>query len=215
MATSSESFSSPSTSARSRQTVALQTADASALAKALRSQLATYAEAQGATANQVVPSHLALLNMLARAAGHRNYQALKAQPSPALVVRPSAATKAPTPTPAAVEPGTQPLSAGAAKALTQFDELGRLARWPHKFSVQRIAMWGLWLRFDSGRTYTEREVNDILKAWTTYGDHVTPRRELVEMGLLARKSDCSAYWKEPQRPSDEIRAVLQALRARR
>lgn len=212
MATSSESSSS-SSSARSRQTVALQTADASALAKALRSQLATYAEAQGATANQVVPSHLALLNMLARAAGHRNYQALKAQPSPAPVVRPSAAPKAPAPD--AKEPGTQPLSAGAAKALTQFDELGRLARWPHKFSVQRIAMWGLWLRFDSGRTYTEREVNDILKAWTTYGDHVTPRRELVEMGLLARKSDCSAYWKEPQRPSDEIRAVLQALRARR
>lgn len=213
MATSSESSSSPSSSARSRQTVALQTADASALAKALRSQLATYAEAQGATANQVVPSHLALLNMLARAAGHRNYQALKAQPSPAPVVRPSAAPKVLAP--AAAEPGTQPLSAGAAKALTQFDELGRLERWPHKFSVQRIAMWGLWLRFDGGRTYTEREVNDILKAWTTYGDHVTPRRELVEMGLLARKSDCSAYWKEPQRPSDEIRAVLQALRARR
>lgn len=211
MATSSES-SSPSSS-RSRQTVALQTADASALAKALRSQLATYAEAQGAVAKQVVPSHLALLNMLARAAGHRNYQALKAQPAPLGVPKASAAPKAPSP--AAVAPGAQPLSAGAAKALTQFDELGRLARWPHKFSVQRIAMWGLWLRFDSGRTYTEREVNDILKAWTTYGDHVTPRRELVEMGLLARKSDCSAYWKEPQRPSDEIRAVLQALRARR
>lgn len=212
MATSSESSSS-----RSRQTVALQTADASALAKALRSQLATYAEAQGAVANQVVPSHLALLNMLARAAGHRNYQALKAQPAPVALPKASAAPKASAsaPAPAAVEPGAQPLSAGAAKALTQFDDLGRLARWPHKFSVQRIAMWGLWLRFDSGRTYTEREVNDILKAWTTYGDHVTPRRELVEMGLLARKSDCSAYWKEPQRPSDEIRAVLQALRARR
>ena len=213
MATSSESSSSSSSSTRSRQTVALQTADASALAKALRSQLATYAEAQGATANQVVPSHLALLNMLARAAGHRNYQALKAQPGPAPVVQAPSVPHAPAP--ASVEPGTPPLSASAAKALTQFDELGRLARWPHKFSVQRIAMWGLWLRFDSGRTYTEREVNDILKAWTTYGDHVTPRRELVEMGLLARKSDCSAYWKEPQRPSDEIRTVLQALRARR
>lgn len=211
MATSSESSS--ASSSRSRQTVALHTADASALAKALRSQLATYAESQGGTANQVVPSHLALLNMLARAAGHRNYQALKAQPSPAPVVRAPSTPEAPAP--ASVEPGTSPLSASAAKALTQFDELGRLARWPHKFSVQRIAMWGLWLRFDSGRTYTEREVNDILKAWTTYGDHVTPRRELVEMGLLARKPDCSAYWKEPQRPTDEIRAVLQALRARR
>ena len=76
-------------------------------------------------------------------------------------------------------------------------------------------MWGLWMRFDSGRTYTEREVNDILKAWTTYGDHVTPRRELVEMGLLGRKDDCSSYWKQPQRPNDEVRSLLQALRSQR
>jgi hypothetical protein len=116
----------------------------------------------------------------------------------------------PEPAPAAL-----PLSPNAAKALTQFDDWGRLSRWPHKFSVQRLAMWVLWTRFDSGRQYTEREVNEILKAWTTYGDHVTPRRELVEMGLLARQSDCSAYWKEPQRPSDEVRAMLQALRQRR
>lgn len=52
-------------------------------------------------------------------------------------------------------------------------------------------MWGLWLRFDSGRPYTEREVNEILKAWTTYGYDVTPRRELVEMKLLGRRDDCS------------------------
>jgi hypothetical protein len=44
---------------------------------------------------------------------------------------------------------------------------------------------------------------------------VTPRRELVEMKLLGRKPDCSVYWKEPQRPNDEVRALLQALRAQR
>jgi hypothetical protein len=34
------------------------------------------------------------------------------------------------------------------------------------------------------------------------------------MGLLGRKDDCSSYWKEPQRPNDDVRALLQALRAR-
>jgi hypothetical protein len=185
--------------ARSRALMPLHCADLSTFAKTLRRDLAEHLQAQPGH----VPSHVQLLNMLARAAGHRNVQALKAQ-------------AAAVPTPPAAPPPAPALTLGthAAKALTQFDEHGRLSRWPYKFSVQRLAMWGLWLRFDSGRTYTEREVNDILKAWTTYGDHVTPRRELVEMKLLGRKDDCSAYWKEPQRPTDEVRALLQALRAK-
>lgn len=185
---------------RGRDRVPLHSDDLSQFAKTLRQQLAEHLSRSAGAA----PSHVQMLNMLARAAGHRSVQALRAQ----ALLKPSAAPPA--------APGAAPtLSAHAVKALTQFDEHGRLSRWPYKFAVQRLAMWGLWLRFDSGRTYTEREVNDILKAWTTYGDHVTPRRELVEMGLLGRKDDCSAYWKQPQRPTDDVRALLQALRARR
>lgn len=208
--------------ASTRELLPLHCEDLSSFAKSLRAQLSTHLADAAA-----VPGHVALLNMLARAAGHRNVQALKADAAaarsqarrqaladrePAIAV-PAAST---LPAPLVAEPtASLPLSATAAKALTQFDDWGRLTRWPHKFSVQRLAMWALWTRFDSGRQYTEREVNEILKAWTTYGDHVTPRRELVEMGLLGRKSDCSAYWKEPQRASDEVRALLQALRSRR
>lgn len=184
-----------------RERLPLHCADLSSFTKALRRDLGAHLQAHPGS----VPSHVQLLNMLARAAGHRNVQALKAQAAAVPVGAGSAA-----PAPAA----PLQLSAHAAKALTQFDEHGRLSRWPYKFAVQRLAMWALWLRFDSGRTYTEREVNDILKAWTTYGDHVTPRRELVEMKLMGRKPDCSAYWKEPQRPTDEVRALLQALRAK-
>lgn len=186
--------------ASSRELLPLHCADLSTFTKALRRDLGEHLQAHPGS----VPSHVQLLNMLARAAGHRNVQALKAQAAAVPTLR--------TPAPAPV--AALQLTPHAAKALTQFDEHGRLSRWPYKFSVQRLAMWGLWLRFDSGRTYTEREVNEILKAWTTYGDHVTPRRELVNMQLLGRKSDCSAYWKEPQRPSDEVRALLQALRAK-
>lgn len=193
---------SPDTSSRGRERVPLHCDDLSQFAKTLRQQLGEHLQKSPGAA----PSHVQLLNMLARAAGHRSVQTLRAQAT--LTRTPTVPAPAPAPTPAT-------LSAHAAKALTQFDEHGRLSRWPYKFVVQRLAMWGLWLRFDSNRTYTEREVNEILKAWTTYGDHVTPRRELVEMKLLGRKPDCSVYWKEPQRPTDEVRALLQALRAGR
>ena len=104
------------------------------------------------------------------------------------------------------------LTAHAAKALTQFDSDGKLTRWPHKFAVQRIAMWGLWIRFDAKRRYTEKEVNSVLNAWHLFGDHATLRRELVNMQLLARKPDCSVYWKNAQKPSDDIQTFLRALR---
>lgn len=189
---------------RGRTLVPLHCDDLSQFAKTLRQQLGEHLQKTPGAA----PSHVQLLNMLARAAGHRSVQALRAQATRVGALAPAPATAA------SAAPSPTTLGPHAAKALTQFDEHGRLSRWPYKFSVQRLAMWGLWLRFDSGRTYTEREVNEILKAWTTYGDHVTPRRELVEMKLLGRKPDCSAYWKEPQRPSDEVRALLRALRAR-
>ena len=219
--------SAPATPGRLR--LPLQCEDLSSFAKTLRTQLTAHHEAHAG-----VPGHVQLLNMLARAAGHRNVQALKAQAAsergrqagearaPANLLAdvagevPDSGLEPDTAIPSDAAPALAPvLSPAAAKALTQFDDWGRLTRWPHKFSVQRLAMWALWARFEGGRTYTEREVNDILKAWTIYGDHVTPRRELVEMKLLGRKPDCSSYWKEPRRPEDEARALLLALRARR
>jgi hypothetical protein len=81
------------------------------------------------------------------------------------------------------------------------------------FTVQRMAMWVLLTHFGAKRIYTEREVNSILKALNTFGDHVTLRRELINHQLLTRKSDCSEYRKLPARPDDETRALMQAWRA--
>lgn len=152
------------------------------------------------------PGHVELMNLLARAAGHRNLQSLQAAAPTIELPRP-----APSPEDA---PSPPALTATARKALSQFDARGRLVRWPHKFSVQRLAMWALWTRFDARRIYTEREVNELLKAAHTYGDHVTLRRELVNHRLLARESDCSAYWKLPQRPDEDVRWYLHAWRQR-
>jgi hypothetical protein len=150
------------------------------------------------------PGHVELLNLLARAAGHRNVQALRALARPLPAPAPSADDEPPAPL----------LTPNARKALTQFDAQGRLTRWPHKFSVQKLAMWALWTHFDARRVYTEREVNEILKAWETYGDHVTLRRELINHRLLTRKSDCSEYRKLPARPDEETRWFLRAYRER-
>ena len=151
---------------------------------------------------QRLPGHVELLNMLARAAGHRNFQSLKARP-PAPVLLNEAA------------PATALLSDTAVKALRQFDAEGRLTRWPIKYSVQRLMLWGLWMRFDGKRRYSEREVNEVLKAWHLFGDHCTLRRELVEMKMLERSDGGAEYRKLPRRPDAEAMALMRALRERR
>jgi len=179
-----------------RTVIPLTVPDLSGFARQLRRSLADHL-----AEHAELPPHQSLLNHIARAAGHRNWQALHAQARPAA---PAVAAAAPAPA----------LSAAAIKALGSFDDWGRLVRWPHKYSVQRLALWVLWMQFESRRVYSEREVNAVLKAWHTWGDHVTLRRELINDRLLTRKSDGSQYRKVPARPSDEARALMAAWRAR-
>jgi hypothetical protein len=168
--------------------------DISSFAKALSCELK-----QTHDQLQRLPGHVELLNMLARAAGHRNFQSLKARP--------------PKPEPApAIAP--RALTDTAAKALRQFDAHGRLTRWPIKYSVQRLMLWGLWMHFDAKRRYSEREVNEVLKAWHLFGDHCTLRRELVEMKMLERTDGGAEYRKLPRRPDAEAMALMRALRER-
>ena len=167
-----------------------------------------------------------MMNLLARGAGRRNLQEYQAdaarQPTPA-------ATAPPAPggsdlwfdAPELLDPVTTPLATPpaepterVARTLKCFDFSGRLVRWPLKLSQQRLAMWVLWTRFDARRVYTEAEVNQVLKAWHTYGDHATLRRELINHQLMTRKSDCSEYRKLVQWPDDEAQGLLRALRKR-
>jgi hypothetical protein len=200
--------------------------DLSALARFLERTLDDHLVTHGA-----LPGHVEMMNLLARSVGKRNLQALQAGAAPAQPTAGSPATAATLPSPPAstaaedawfhapaiVEPPPAPsapleLSAHARKALEHFDAAGRLVRWPLKFSVQRLAIWVLWTRFDARRVYTEAEVNRILQAWHTWGDHATLRRELINHRLMTRESDCSAYRKLPLRPDAEVRALLHALR---
>ncbi|MGI6649635.1 MAG: DUF2087 domain-containing protein [Bacillota bacterium] len=55
-----------------------------------------------------------------------------------------------------------------------------------------IALREIAQKFQQGRLYREREINEILKQY--YDDHITLRRFLIEYGFLARKPDGSQYW---------------------
>jgi hypothetical protein len=190
-----------------RLLVPLSTPDVSAYAKTLKSFLD-----ERHAAGKTPPTHLELLNLLARAAGLRNFATLKATAPSA---EPGKTANMPMP-PASVQEivsiNEEVLSATARKTLSQFDAAGRLMRLPNKLSVQQTAMWAIWTQFAAGRSYTEKEVNAIINQQHTFGDQATLRRELINMKLLGRKSDCSEYWKEARRPDDATRAFLHAWR---
>jgi hypothetical protein len=173
--------------------------DISALARALHGSLS---ERHSRKADAPA-SHLEILGMLARAAGARNYQAWRA----AAALRPAAETVS--------APTQPPLSAHAARAEKLFDGQGRMVRWPVRArAIQMLCMWVLWTRFTKRRPYTEREVNDILRAAHTFEDHVTLRRELVNDGLLTRATDGSVYHRADVQPDEEVRALLKAIAGR-
>jgi hypothetical protein len=184
----------------SRELVPLFANDISTFCKKLRQQLA------GAGVNPL-PGHLALLNVIARSAGHRNFQALRATPGRAMPI----ADTPHNPTQTIVAPRDSMLSRTAARALTHFDTTGQLTRWPTQFAVQQIAIWGLWMRLPGKRELREREVNEYLAAYNRFGDPVTLRRELINARLLWRTPDGRVYRKVARRTPAEIRDFLHAL----
>lgn len=175
-----------------REAFPLVVDDLSTFTKSLRTQL---------LAHPAPPGHQALLNMVARAAGHRNLQALQARP-------PASAASRPEPAPALQAPASELVR----RTLHHFDPQGRLIRLPAKRSLQALALWGFWMRFDAKRPYRESEVNEILKAWHAFGDHCTLRRDLVTQGFLARTPDGAVYTKRPARPDADGLALMRALR---
>jgi len=74
---------------------------------------------------------------------------------------------------------------------------GRLKWWPSKRSKQLVALDYLASKFEAGKTYNEREVNELLNKWHTFSDAALLRRELFDDGLLNRQQDGTEYWYTP------------------
>ncbi|MFG1479965.1 DUF2087 domain-containing protein [Xanthobacter sp. V4C-4] len=185
----------------SRPPFAFAAPDISALARALRGQLA---------ACDHLPSHLELLNMLARAGGHRNFQHFRAEAQggradPAVPPRPG-------PAPVAPEPVDERRVERVARL---FDAEGRLSRWPGKASWRKLCLWALWSTVPAGETFGEREVNARLNARHLFADHALLRRALVDEGLMWRTADGRAYRRVEQAPPAEALALIRRVKAPR
>jgi len=77
------------------------------------------------------------------------------------------------------------------KVLDTFLQDGRLLSIPVQRKKRRIILEHLAAEFESGRTYSEQEVNAILQVY--HSDTATLRRELIMERLLERKPN--EYWK--------------------
>ena len=173
--------------------------DISAFARNLSTQLKTQLKT-----DDFPLGHVELLNILARASGHRNYQHMRASLS--------ARTRLENPLEAPAESVDFTRVERIAK---YFDAAGRMIRWPISFSLQDPCLWVMWSRLPAATVMTERELNERLKAEHLFGDHAILRRELVERGLLRRPLDCMRYERIEQRPTPEARELIRLLETRR
>lgn len=176
----------------SRTPIPFAAADLSALARSLRGQLAGCDHK---------PSHVELLNMLSRAAGHRNYQHLRA--SHAADERLLSPPSAPPVDHVRVE-----------RAARHFDAEGTLLRWPGRGGLQQLCLWVLWSRIPARQRFSEREISDLLKTLHLFGDHALLRRALCDHGLLVRTPDCRIYRRLEQQPPADAAALIRHLQAR-
>lgn len=78
-----------------------------------------------------------------------------------------------------------------------FDETGKLASYPGKRQKKKVALLLQYLadRFESNRTYNEKEVNEILNQHHSFNDPASLRRFLIGKGLLSRTTDGRVYQK--------------------
>lgn len=76
------------------------------------------------------------------------------------------------------------------------DSEGKLISWPKVEADKQLAMEYLAEKFEAGRVYKEREVNEIILKYHDFMNTTMLRRELIARKLLCRKNDCTAYWKE-------------------
>jgi hypothetical protein len=110
------------------------------------------------------------------------------------------------------------------RALKRMLANGPLTAMPKRLSDQHLIAALAAARFDPGREYREREVNEILEDWLAtfcepYGiDHVTLRRLLVDSRLLSRTTSGGSYRVSTGKMADveaDPAAILAAIRAER
>lgn len=84
-----------------------------------------------------------------------------------------------------------------AEIINYLDVEGHVKKWPsrqYKKSQHAVLVY-LAAKFEVGWKYSEREVNQLLNTHHTFGDPALLRREWIEVQLVLRLRDGSAYWR--------------------
>jgi DNA-binding transcriptional ArsR family regulator len=75
------------------------------------------------------------------------------------------------------------------------DARGRIIRWSSKLRDQEAMMEYLINKFEPERSYSEKEVNELLQQWYLDADYVLLRRSMIDAGMLKRTRDGFRYWR--------------------
>ena len=78
------------------------------------------------------------------------------------------------------------------KVLKNYLKEGKVIAFPSKEKKKLIILQYIMEQFIGQKTYTEKEVNKIIK--DIIEDYVTVRRYLIQYGFMDRKQDGSQYW---------------------
>lgn len=84
------------------------------------------------------------------------------------------------------------------------DPEGRIIRWSKRKAERDATLSYLCGKFEPGRSYTEKEVNETISRWHSFGDYALLRRELFDYHFLGRTPDGRTYWVEGK-PAGETR----------
>lgn len=70
---------------------------------------------------------------------------------------------------------------------------GKVSVWPAKASKKLVILDYLITKFQKDKIYTEKQVNDILRAWHTFDGWAVLRRALIDGGLMTRDKNGYEY----------------------
>lgn len=165
----------------SRDVISLTIDDLSQFCKSLRAELPQ------------APGHAQMLGLVAKAAGYRNYQHLRARNTP----KPPANRKQ------------------VDRALRCFDARGLFEVWPARTGIQHLCCWAVWAGLPAREVMNERQISACIDEHCAMRDAARIRRTLVEMKLLERNRDGSVYQRLERPLPPEAEALIAALGERR
>lgn len=88
---------------------------------------------------------------------------------------------------------------------TFLDDAGKITQIPVPNRTKIPILAYLADKFEEDRIYSEKEVNEIINAWHTFGDYFILRRLLIDYKLLERTQNGEKYWvikKEDEKEGD-------------